>query len=85
MAINNTYNPVQANEEINQLTHRIIGCAMQVHRTMGNGFHLPESVSYRIYVSKHRLRSRAENGLILQRAAYWYQKSRFLCRRQGNA
>lgn len=26
------------NEEINQLTHKIIGCAMQVHKTLGNGF-----------------------------------------------
>lgn len=25
-------------DEINQLTHKIIGCAMQVHRTLGNGF-----------------------------------------------
>lgn len=25
-------------EEINKLTHKIIGCAMQVHRTLGNGF-----------------------------------------------
>ena len=25
-------------EAINQLTHRIIGCAMQVHKTLGNGF-----------------------------------------------
>ena len=25
-------------EEINQLTHKIIGCAMEVHKTMGNGF-----------------------------------------------
>lgn len=25
-------------EEINALTHKIIGCAMQVHSTMGNGF-----------------------------------------------
>lgn len=25
-------------DEINALTHMIIGCAMQVHRTMGNGF-----------------------------------------------
>ena len=24
--------------EINELTHKIIGCAMQVHRTLGNGF-----------------------------------------------
>ena len=24
--------------EINALTHKIIGCAMQVHRTLGNGF-----------------------------------------------
>ena len=24
--------------EINHLTHKIIGCAMQVHRTLGNGF-----------------------------------------------
>lgn len=24
--------------EINTLTHKIIGCAMQVHRTLGNGF-----------------------------------------------
>ncbi len=25
-------------EEINRITHRIIGSAMQVHRTLGNGF-----------------------------------------------
>ena len=25
-------------DEIDKLTHKIIGCAMQVHRTMGNGF-----------------------------------------------
>jgi GxxExxY protein len=25
-------------EEINQITHKIIGCAMQIHRTLGNGF-----------------------------------------------
>ena len=25
-------------ENINQLTHKIIGCAMQVHRVLGNGF-----------------------------------------------
>jgi len=25
-------------EEINELTHKIIGCAMKVHSTLGNGF-----------------------------------------------
>ena len=25
-------------DKINELTHKIIGCAMQVHRTIGNGF-----------------------------------------------
>jgi GxxExxY protein len=25
-------------EDINELTHKIIGCAMQVHRVLGNGF-----------------------------------------------
>jgi len=25
-------------DKINQLTHKIIGCAMQVHRALGNGF-----------------------------------------------
>lgn len=25
-------------DKINALTHKIIGCAMQVHRTLGNGF-----------------------------------------------
>jgi GxxExxY protein len=25
-------------EEINQLTHKIIGCAMEVHKHLGNGF-----------------------------------------------
>jgi GxxExxY protein len=25
-------------EDINELTHQIIGCAMQVHRVLGNGF-----------------------------------------------
>lgn len=27
-----------SNYEIDQLTHRIIGCAMEVHNTLGNGF-----------------------------------------------
>lgn len=26
------------NDAINELTHKIIGCAMQVHRVLGNGF-----------------------------------------------
>jgi GxxExxY protein len=26
------------NEDINKLTHKIIGCAMEVHNQMGNGF-----------------------------------------------
>ena len=26
------------NTEINALTHKIIGCAMEVHKTLGNGF-----------------------------------------------
>lgn len=26
------------NEKINQLTHKIIGCALEVHNQMGNGF-----------------------------------------------
>lgn len=26
------------NEGVNALTHKIIGCAVQVHRTLGNGF-----------------------------------------------
>ncbi|HET9057114.1 MAG TPA: GxxExxY protein [Chitinophagaceae bacterium] len=26
------------NSDINELTHKIIGCAMQVHRVLGNGF-----------------------------------------------
>ena len=26
------------NSEINQLTHKIIGCAMEVHKALGNGF-----------------------------------------------
>ncbi len=25
-------------DEVNELTHKIIGCAMQVHRVLGNGF-----------------------------------------------
>ena len=25
-------------DEINKLTHKIIGCAMEVHNQMGNGF-----------------------------------------------
>ncbi len=29
---------IRNEEEINALTHKIIGCAMQVHRTLGNGF-----------------------------------------------
>ena len=28
----------RSKEEIDKLTHKIIGCAMQVHRTLGNGF-----------------------------------------------
>ena len=30
---------IMNDDKINALTHKIIGCAMQVHRTLGNGFH----------------------------------------------
>ncbi|MBL0288482.1 MAG: hypothetical protein IPQ19_14045 [Bacteroidetes bacterium] len=30
--------------EINEITHKIIGCSMQVHNTLGNGF---QEVIYR--------------------------------------
>ena len=29
---------IRVEKNINELTHKIIGCAMQVHRTLGNGF-----------------------------------------------
>ena len=29
---------LKTKEEIDNLTHKIIGCAMQVHRALGNGF-----------------------------------------------
>mgnify|MGYP005609282471 CR=1 FL=1 len=29
---------MKSKEEISELTHRIIGCAMTVHNTLGNGF-----------------------------------------------
>lgn len=29
---------LKTKEEINDLTHRVIGCAMEVHRQLGNGF-----------------------------------------------
>lgn len=29
---------MESKDEINDLTHRVIGCAMQVHRVLGNGF-----------------------------------------------
>jgi GxxExxY protein len=31
-------NKFNYNDPINQLTHKVIGCAMQVHKTLGNGF-----------------------------------------------
>ena len=31
-------NRFKLDDPINILTHRVIGCAMQVHRTLGNGF-----------------------------------------------
>ncbi len=34
----NGKNTERDEDEINALTHKIIGCAMQVHRTIGNGF-----------------------------------------------
>ncbi|RCW36786.1 GxxExxY protein [Marinilabilia salmonicolor] len=30
--------PTHTKEEIDQLTHKIIGCAMEVHNELGNGF-----------------------------------------------
>lgn len=29
---------IKINEAINDLTHQVIGCAMEVHRQLGNGF-----------------------------------------------
>jgi GxxExxY protein len=34
----NPVNRVQTKDAVNALTHRIIGCAMQVYNTIGNGF-----------------------------------------------
>ena len=45
------------------LTHRIIGCAMQVHRTMGAGF--PEIVYQRCLAIEL-----AQNGLAFQQEVY---------------
>jgi len=30
--------PVKTKEEQDKITHKIIGCAMEVHNTLGNGF-----------------------------------------------
>lgn len=30
--------PIQTKEEQDKITHKIIGCAMEVHNTLGNGF-----------------------------------------------
>ncbi|MBN1294834.1 MAG: GxxExxY protein [Candidatus Latescibacteria bacterium] len=35
---NRIYSDNKANDTVNKLTHRIIGCAMQVHNSLGNGF-----------------------------------------------
>ena len=34
----NKINKMEKENEIDMLTHKIIGCAMQVHSTLGNGF-----------------------------------------------
>ena len=38
MESQNNQDSARAMDKINELTHKIIGCAMQVHRTLGNGF-----------------------------------------------
>lgn len=43
--------------EINQLTHKIIGCCMEVHRTLGNGFQ--EVVYQRALAIEFRLQNLA--------------------------
>jgi len=30
--------PIRNEDEINALTRKIIGCAMEVHKSLGNGF-----------------------------------------------
>ena len=46
--------------DVNQITHKIIGCAMKVHSTLGNGFQ--EVVYQRALAIEMKL-----NGLVYQR------------------
>lgn len=46
--------------DVNQITHKIIGCAMKVHSTLGNGFQ--EVIYQRALAIEMKL-----NGLVYQR------------------
>ena len=45
--------------EINEITHKIIGCSMQVHNTLGNGF---QEVIYKALKASFRLRALVREG-----------------------
>ena len=46
---------MKSKEEIDKLTHKIIGCAMAVHRVLGNGFQ--EVIYQRALANEMRLQN----------------------------
>jgi len=66
---------------INELTHRIIGCAMQVHNSLGNGFQ--EVIYQRALAFEITFQAlsfeRENNADILSRQTNRNEKGRFFC------
>lgn len=69
-------------EEINKLTHKIIGCAMRVHSTLGNGFQeviYQRALAIEFSYQGLEFQREMEMGLTLSRATHRYQGVDFFC------
>ena len=61
-----------------QLTHKIIGCAMEVHSALGNGFQeviYQRALEYELELQNIHYAREVGNAGLLQRFAGWNPKS----------
>lgn len=74
-------------EEINKLTHKIIGCAMEVHNQLGNGFQeliYQRSLAIEFGLQDVAYERELEMELLYKNEHVGTRRVDFFCRRNGN-
>lgn len=74
-------------EDINALTHKIIGCAMQVHRILGNGFQeviYQRALAIEFSFQNISFNREMEMDLFYREQHIGTRRVDFFCRKQSN-